>query len=422
MEFDRYKNKNIGIWGFGITGQSILAFLAPHASTITVIESKELSDEQRALIKEHSALLAPYEYLPQFLEFNDIIIPSPGVDLTNYTDWSDKFVSELDLFARHNTNPVIAITGSVGKTTTTTVIAQLLTACGIRALAAGNIGLPLLSTLTTRDEYDMLVLELSSFQLEYNKTFAPQYALLTNLFPNHLDRHKDMANYAQAKGQLFAHQTEECWAIIPQEFLEVCIAYTAQQKVMWLAPDAYTQYITPALSDITFPENWNLIFALFDIMGIEPEKVLPHCASLTLPEHRFENIGTHYGITFYNDSKATITESTLASLKRCGRKPVVLILGGLSKGTDRTDLIKALPITVKAIVCFGKEADMLHELCKAQGFISSSHTTLADAWKASLRLATAGDIVLFSPAGTSFDLFKNYEERGKAFKALIKGL
>ncbi len=154
-------------------------------------------------------------------------------------------------------------------------------------------------------------------------------------------------------------------------------------------------------------------------MGIEPEQALPYCTVLSVPQHRFERIGTYQGITFYNDSKATISESTLESLARCSSKPVILFLGGISKGVDRSSLIKQLPKTIKSVICFGKEADTLHKLCIAQNLKSSSHPTLESAWTSCTSQASNGDIVLFSPAGASYDLFKNYEERGTVFKKLV---
>ena len=419
MAHSLYKDKKVGIWGLGKTGQSVLSFIAPHVASLTVIESAPLSPEQQKLLQTHNAQLVPADYLSQFLELNDIIIPSPGVDLSRYSEWSGKFVSELALFERHVTQKTIAITGSVGKTTTVTLLTQLLNRCGIKAIAVGNIGTPMLDILANQKNYDVIVLELSSFQLEQPHTFAPSLAAITNIFPNHLDRHTTMEQYAHAKGQLLAHQTDEQWAIIPFEFVDTFIDFTAGQKVVWLSQDAYQDYITEVLSDVTFAQNWRLIFALLNEMGIEPEQVLPHCTSLSIPEHRFERIGTYLGITFYNDSKATISESTLESLARCANKPVILFLGGISKGVDRSSLIKQLPKTCKSVICFGKEADTLQQLCAARGLTSSSHPTLESAWNTCTAQASEGDTVLFSPAGASYDLFKNYEERGNAFKKLV---
>ncbi len=417
-----YQGKKIGIWGFGKTGQSVLAFVAPHAEKVTVFESAPLCETQLFLLKKHNALLVPEGYLHQFLELNDIIIPSPGVDLRQYEQWSEKWVSELDIFAAHVTVKTIAITGSVGKTSTVTLLTELLNRCGIKASAGGNIGTPMLDLIEKQNNYHIIVLELSSFQLELSHSFAPSLAAITNLFPNHLDRHGDLANYAQAKGKLLMHQQENDWAIIPFEYLEAFIPYTAHQKVLWLADDSYLEIISKKLLDITFAQNWQLIFALLEHCGIEPETALAHCKNLTLPEHRFEKLGVHQGITFYNDSKATIAESMLESVARLKNQPIILFLGGLDKGVDRAPSIAQLPKNVIHVFCFGKEAENIHALCQKNELQSSAHSILENAWDGCKKIAQAGDTVLFSPAGASYDLFKNYEERGNAFKKLVQTL
>lgn len=420
MNHKLYQRKKVGIWGFGKTGQSILSFIATHVEKITVFESNSLSEQQLLLLRKHNALLVPSDYLDQFLELNDIIIPSPGVDLRPYANWSEKWVSELDIFAEHVTVKTIAVTGSVGKTSVVTLLTELLNRCRITAIAAGNIGTPMLDVLAQQKNYQVIVLELSSFQLELSHSFAPSLAAITNIFPNHLDRHGDLAEYARAKGQLLVHQTEDDWAIIPLAFLDAFIPYTAHQKVVWLAEDAYLEELPKELFDITFAANWQLIFAILEQCGIEPQTVIAHCKNLTIPEHRFEKIGTHRGIHFYNDSKATIAESMLESVARLGSQPIILFLGGLDKGVDRSPSIAQLPKNIVHVLCFGKEGEVIHQLCAQRGLTSSTHPTLESAWTTCTKLTQAGDTVLFSPAGASYDLFKNYEERGKRFKQLVQ--
>jgi UDP-N-acetylmuramoylalanine--D-glutamate ligase len=415
MAHQLYAGKKVGIWGFGKTGQSVLAFVAPYAEKVTVFESAALSEAQLLLLKKYNALLVPEGYLEQFLELNDLIVPSPGVDLRPYAEWSEKWVSELDIFAAHVTTKTIAITGSVGKTSTVTLLTELLNRCGIPVIAGGNIGVPMLDLIKDQHKYQALVLELSSFQLELSHSFRPDLAAITNLFPNHLDRHGDVADYARAKGQLLLHQQEDDWAIIPFEHLEAFIPYTAHQKVLWLADDAYLE-----LLETTCTQNWQLIFAILEQWGIEPETALTQCKNLTIPEHRFEKLGTYQGITFYNDSKATIGESMLESVARLKDQPILLFLGGLDKGVDRTPSIAQLPKNIVQVFCFGKEADLIDALCKKNHLPSSVHQTLKGAWEECKKTAQAGDTVLFSPAGASYDLFKNYEERGNVFKELVQ--
>ena len=415
------QGKKIGIWGFGKTGQAVLEYVAPLTSTITIFEVDSLSPEQTFLLDHYKAQLIPKNCLEQFLELNDIIIPSPGINLKPYLEyWGSKFISELDIFAQNIRIKTIAITGSVGKTTVVTLLTELLNRCGIKACAAGNIGLPMLSILSQQDSFDVIVLELSSFQLEQSKTFKPTLSAITNIFPNHLDRHETMADYLKAKSMIFAHQDSPDQTIIPQAFLEDFIHFTTHQKMLWLADDAYADFITPELQKITFSANWNLLFAILECFSIEPETVLSKCKDLKGLEHRFEFIGNYKGIDFYNDSKATIAESTLESIKKAGSNSLILFLGGLSKGVDRTELIQNLPKNIKYVLCFGKEAELLSKLCNQFNLPNNHFSTLESAWDVCTEIMRTGDTVLFSPAGTSYDLFKDYEQRGTAFKNLVK--
>lgn len=411
-----FKNKTVGIWGFGKTGQSVLKFIESKAKRIFILEDNILSKEQQKIAQQAHATFVEPSLLNQFLEICDIIIPSPGIDLRPYTLCEEKFLSELDIFAQHITTKTIAITGSVGKTTIVTLLTDLLNRLNIKSCAAGNIGTPMLDILSIQNNYEWIVLELSSFQLEQIKLFAPTIAVITNLFENHLDRHGDMISYAQAKSHIFKYQNNDQQLIISQDFFEYFIDYTKNQKVLWLSKDTYENEITHELSDVTFPSNWNIIFAIFEFLNIEPKKIISVCADLKKPEHRLELVETLHNISFYNDSKATIPAATLASLENFKDKSVILFLGGVSKGVNRSEMIKKLPKTLKHILCFGKESEELFTFCKKEKFTVTSHKTFEDSWKHCLQIMKPKDIILFSPSGASFDLFKNYEERGNLFK------
>lgn len=414
-----FENKKIGIWGFGVVGKSILSFFSQFNCTLYVLDKLELDEFQKELIKGHNATFVDQSLLPQFLEMNDIIVPSPGIDLKPFDLYQEKFLSELDIFAHFLKKPTIAITGSVGKTTTTHVLTHLLNKLGKKALACGNIGFALLDALAVQNEYDILVLELSSFQLQYSTKFAPTIALITNIYPNHLDHHLDMEEYVTAKGQLLAHQTEKDLAIMSMSLMDTFWSFLAQQKVNWLSPDWNIDIINK-LYDITVKENWQLILATLETLDLPTENILTLCADLPRLNDRIECVGIHNGVTFYNDSKATIPASTLAALNQFKNKNVILFLGGLSKGVDRAPFVKQLQSKVTAVICFGKEAEQLHQFCNKAKIISSSHATLEAAFDYCLTIINPNDIVLFSPAGSSFDLFKNYHERGKSFIALVK--
>lgn len=414
-----FENKKIGIWGFGVVGKSVLSFLSQFNCTLYVLDKLELDEFQKELIKGHNATFVDQNLLNQFLEMNDIIIPSPGINLKPFDLYQEKFLSELDIFAHYIKKPTIAITGSVGKTTTTHVLTHLLNKLGKKALACGNIGFALLDALAVQNEYDILVLELSSFQLQYSTRFAPTIALITNIYPNHLDHHFDMEEYVTAKGQLLTHQSESDLAIMSMSLMDTFWQFLAQQKVNWLSPDWNIDIINQ-LSDITVKENWQLILATLESLDLPTQDILGLCVDLPRLNDRIECIGNYNGATFYNDSKATIPASTVAALNQFKNKNIILFLGGLSKGVDRAPFVKQLQSKVKTIICFGKEAEQLHQFCVKANIISSSHATLEAAFDYCLTIIKPNDIVLFSPAGSSFDLFKNYQERGKSFTKLVE--
>lgn len=418
-----FKDKKIGIWGFGKTGQSLLSFLSAQGAQCLILDSKPLNPFQEELIKSHHAQALGPELLPQFIEVSDIIIPSQGVPIAPYLEHPEahKFICEVDLFSQFIQTPVIAITGSAGKTTTVTLLTQLLNLMGKRAIAAGNIGKPMLDVLAEQDQYDYIILEVSSTQLEHAKQFAPNIAAILNIFPNHLDRHIDMPAYLAAKGNLLKNQHEDQIAFLPMDFIDIFWQILGKQKVTWVGTDTYVD-ITKQLSDITPEKNWQIILSILEHLEFDPEKVLFYKDQLKAPEHRIEFVGTINGANFYNDSKATIAESTLQAVNQFTNKQIILFLGGLSKGVDRSELINKLPQNIKHVICFGAEANQLHAWCQEKVIPSSAHTTLEDAFGMALKKLEPHDVVLFSPSGSSFDLFKNYEERGTYFKKLVASL
>lgn len=415
-----FKDKKIGIWGFGKTGQSILSFLSSQGAECLILDSQPLNAFQEELIKNHNAQAIEQKFLPQFMEINDFIIPSQGIDLHPYLEHPDarKFISEVDLFQQFVKTPVIAITGSAGKTTTVTLLTQLLNLFGKKAIAAGNIGKPMLDVLAEQDHYDYIVLEVSSTQLEYAQQFAPNIAAILNIFPNHLDRHSDMPAYLEAKGKLLKYQNESQIAFLPMDFIDIFWQLVGHQKVTWIGNDTYAN-ITKKLYDVTPEKNWQIILSILEYLDFDPEKVPSLKAQLKVPAHRIEFIGTYNGANFYNDSKSTIPASTLQAVNQFKDKQIMLFLGGLSKGVDRSELINQLPYNVKHIICFGKEAEQLHKWCQKKVIPSSMHITLEDGFKEALKKLKPNDVILFSPSGSSFDLFKNYEERGNFFKQLF---
>ena len=194
-----------------------------------------------------------------------------------------------------------------------------------------------------------------------------------------------------------------------------------QQKVHWVGDDAYDDIIKD-LSDITYKSNLIIILGILEALGFDPSIIKEHAPYLERPAHRMEYVKTWNGITFYNDSKSTAIEATIQGLTTIAPQKTILFLGGLSKGVNRHPLIQNLPDHVEHVICFGAEAEQLHAWCLETVIPSSAHTHLEDGFKKALELAQAGYVLLLSPAGSSYDLYKNFEERGNHFKQLINNL
>lgn len=436
-------HKKIGIWGFGTVGKSALTYLAQEGNRCTVLDKRNLSQDEKILLTKHNAAYLPEEQLDYFFLHNDYIFASPGIDINPYTTRTS-FLCELDLFASAWHKPIIAVTGTVGKTSTTTLLGNLL-AQTMHVAVGGNIGTAMLSFVPEQQQYDCAILELSSWQLEHAKPWAPDIAIWTNFSANHLDRHHTMHAYFNAKLQIMLHQTEQQTAVLPLSLREHIAPLNIASKKIW---------ITDIQQDCILHENEYLLYCTDEdivlqshekLLRLGPTSLLPHdtfiqnalCAvavlhTLALPidllsttsvsiEHRLELVGKKNSILFYNDSKSTVPESTLAAVRQCAKKNIVLIVGGLSKGVDRSQLIQSLP-PIKKVICFGKEAQMLHEMCTMHGVQACATPTLDQAFVCAVETAADDDIVLLSPAGSSFDLYTDYAQRGKHFKQLVYDL
>ncbi len=399
----KIKNSVIGIWGYGLVGESAARFLASQGAKIVIFDTKKALKQ------------APFfsvRSLKQLFEA-DYILSSPGVDTRSYrSTYAGKWLSELDLFQQFFFKKIIAITGSVGKTTITHQLTHLLKQAGWRVQAAGNIGLPCLELITRQSELDAVVLEVSSFQLEWCQSFAPDLALWTNFYPNHLDRHGSMDQYFSAKYNLIRHQGPNQRVIVPMDLLK---------KIQSFHPRSILHSFDPQLPSLALHSGFNanniLLEKALSILKVSLTKSAP----LPALEHRLEKVATINGVTFYNDSKSTTPTSTLAAVEQLEQKSsrILLLLGGLSKGIDRSELIKKLKHKNILLLCFGAEAKELFHMCRLTEITAFQAQSLKEAFNSALAHAKPDDITLLSPAGSSFDEFKNYEDRGRFFKELI---
>jgi len=447
--------KKVGIWGLGVFGKSLAHFLATHKKVIlSLYDSKKIVSLDDAQLKQWNASLYSPDTLSSFLQENEYIFPSSGIDLRPYQAYKHKFISELDFFYAYWKKPVIAITGTIGKTTITSTLNKIFELTHQGIALGGNIGIGLPDLLMLDSSIKGALLELSSFQLELGTQGAPDLAVITNIYPNHLDRHDTFDHYFQSKFRMIALQSAHQRALIPLELSPYVYAdpilsvrkyaffidrALAESDYQMLVPGAsvyycndegrvykYTQGVHVQITDEPLPStsyqvNWLIVAAILDLMNMPTQVIAQYSALIAPPEHRLACIAEHAGIFFYNDSKATVFQSMLAAVKKLSGKPIVLFLGGLSKGVDRRPSVEALSGLVRFVICFGKEAHSLADMCKEYGIAAQAYGTLEEAFNACvMHIQRPGDHVLFSPAGASYDLFEDYIKRGERFIQLVQ--
>lgn len=436
------KNKVIGIWGLGKTGKSLLSFFyATHSIIVCDIDTTKLKQVKKTF---PNITIVNQVNLKSFFSSCDIIIVSPGIDITPYKHLAN-FIFELDLFQSLVHTPIIAITGSVGKTTVTTLLHEIFIHQQIPHIVAGNIGTPLFDLIQQAQQVDYVLLECSSFQLEHCKTFTPHLAIITNIVENHLDRHKSMENYIQAKLNIAQH--DKTTLLAPKSLKK--IIGQRDQKYFFSVQDNFVKshytmdYLLQnnhvvskktvnktlsyqTLADLqtislqTFDENKLIITAILDLLKLPLN--FPQ-ATNQIP-HRTELVTIINGATFINDSKATTPTATLAALKNYKNKKIILIIGGLSKGVNRKNFIQQLANykNVTHVICFGGEAEQLVQWCNEYQLPTSIYVGLPNVFQQLQHINLQKKVILFSPAGSSFDLYDNFEARGNHFKRLVKKL
>lgn len=449
------QKERIGIWGFGTVGVSALRFFAGKQCDVQLFDDRQLELSERAVVKKNGATLVPPEAREWFLKTNDIILPSPGVDLRPYQKYKHKWITELDIIQKQFKKPVVAITGTAGKTTVTNLLSQLLTSSGLCVWTGGNIGTGMLDLLHIEQEIDVAVLEVSSFQLEHCKSFAPTLAIVTNFYENHLDRHRTMSEYFAAKKKIFTQQTAGHYTLLPLA-IKKKVQFFGKDKSSfhffmirsseWLRegrkgfnifciknkrimrhsppqakpPSQNLQTLFQKICALTYQENALVVTLATQLLSqLLGRTLFCKINNPTLPPHRLEHVATINGVSFYNDSKSTSPAPTIAAVQKLSNKPIFLLLGGRSKGADRSTLIATIKKEVKTVYAFGAEAKELEQACTKHAVACQSFSTLDLAFIACATTAQPGDQILLSPAGSSFDLFKNYEERGNQFKALV---
>lgn len=444
------RGKRILVVGLARTGVATTLFCAARGAIVTATDARTENEIGEVLAPVHAAgvnLQLGGHRENTFLE-QDLIIPSPGVPADapllqaarakGVTIWS-----EIELADRFLNGRMIGITGSNGKTTTTSLIEHILRSAGFPTILAGNIGAPLISCVERTNDKTITVVELSSFQLELIETFRPNISVFLNLTPDHLDRHHTFEAYGAAKARIFENQTEADSAVLNADDPATTPHAPPKPHLYWfsrkqrVAQGAYVREneillrhngdedAVMKLEDIPLAgahnvENVLAAVAAARLAGATPAAVAKGVRSFAGVEHRLEFVAEIGGVRYYNDSKATNVDATLKALEAFPGR-ILVILGGKDKGSDYTVLQKPLREKVILGLLIGAAAEKIER--QIAGSVALDRAgTIERAVEIAAHAARTGDVVLLAPACASFDQFQNYEHRGRVFKELVHQL
>ena len=438
----RYANQKVAVLGAGLSGTAAASLLKSEGADVIVLDSApegQLLKSTLDNLRSQGIGIAAGPAAESDSSHYDFVVLSPGIDpastlARNFSDRGVEIIGELELGWRHCTLPVIAITGTNGKTTTTELLAQMLNACGQRTIACGNIGKPLCEVVRRQQDYDVLTVEVSSFQLETIQTFRPVIAMWLNFAPDHLDRYRSVWEYREAKLRIFENQTEQDFAIInaAEKLRNVRArritfsAYTDRADFR-LAEGSivFDNEVVLRLAEAKLRGSHNIENLMATLgagraRGLSFAKMVPALLSYEPRPHRCEFVRTVAQVDYINDSKATNLDAVEKALAAQNR-PVVLIAGGKDKGFNFEPLRSLVAEKVKRAVLIGEMASRIER--DWQGAVPCEQaSSLADAVERAHAAAQAGDIVLFSPGTSSFDMFKSYADRGDQFRTLVQAL
>jgi len=441
--------KRVLVVGLGRSGVASALFLKSRGARVTVSDSKsedQLREEIPRLL-DQGIIVETGGHGERTFQNQDLIVVSPGVPvdaqpLEQARALGQLVIGEIELAAEFLQGSVVAITGSNGKTTATTLTGEILARSGLKTLVGGNIGTPAISFVEQSTPETTTVLEVSSFQLETIQTFRPKIAVVLNVTPDHLDRHRTFAAYVDAKARIFENQEADDFAVLNADDATcVELAGRTRARVFWFSRknevkqgahvradeivfqrNASTASIMP-VSEIPLKGAHNLENALAAVtcgvlVGCETTGIRGAVRSFKAVEHRLEYVATIRGVEYYNDSKATNVDATIKALESFP-SGVHLILGGKDKGSDYSVLNGLLRERVKRVYTIGAAAQKIESQIAGEVVASG---TLENAVKQASASAGSGDVVLLAPACASFDQFQNYEHRGRVFKELVRGL
>jgi UDP-N-acetylmuramoylalanine--D-glutamate ligase len=443
MKNGRYKDQNVAVLGAGLSGSAAALLLKSEGAQVTVLDSAEEKNLLKSTIdnlRAQDVRVICGAAANEDSSTYQMAVLSPGIDpasrlVRNFSSRGIDIIGELELGWRFCEKiPIVAVTGTNGKTTTTELLAQMLNACGQRTIACGNIGKPLSEVVREKQAYDVLTVEVSSFQLETICTFHPSISLWLNFAPDHLDRYRSVAEYRAAKLRIFENQTDADVAVV-----------NAIEKIPNLRPRriTFSAYVNGGdfrlsegailyrdesvlrLADTKLPglhniENLMATLAVGMARGLSFEKMVPPLCDYEPRPHRCEFVRELNGVTYVNDSKATNLDAVDKAL-RAQTKPLILIAGGKDKGFSFDPLRSLVNEKVRSTILIGEMAESIKRSW-AGAVESEIASSLADAVERAHASAKPGEMVLFSPGTSSFDMFKSYADRGDQFRALVRAL
>jgi UDP-N-acetylmuramoylalanine--D-glutamate ligase len=444
-------NKRVLVVGLGKSGVASALFLKARGARVTVSDAKtedQLREEIPVLL-DHGITVETGGHGERTFRGQDLIVVSPGVPvdappLLQARTLGETVIGEIELAAQFLAGRIVAITGSNGKTTTTALAGEIIAGGGIPTLVGGNIGTPAISFAERANSQTVIVLEVSSFQLETIKTFRPKIAVVLNVTPDHLDRHRTFEAYADAKARIFENQQRDDFAVLNADD-STCVAMAKRTggAVFWfsrkreveqgayvrdgkiLFRSAQGQHEIMLVSEIPLKgahnvENVLAAVCAASLTGCQPKQIGKAVRNFKAVEHRLEFVASVRGVDYYNDSKATNVDATIKALESFPAN-IHLILGGKDKGSDYTMLNELLRARVRRVYTIGAAAAKIEAHIGGAAEVVHAET-LDVAVKRAAASAFPGDVVLLAPACASFDQFNNYEHRGRVFKEVVHGL
>lgn len=451
---NQLENKKILVVGMGKSGIAATQALLKLGAVVSVYDRKEEDKIETQLIQflKNKNVACYFGEEPDNTNELDMVVISPGVPLdTGFVqkarDAGAEVIGELEIAYRVGKGKYIAITGTNGKTTTTTLVGEIFKNSGRKTYVVGNVGVAVISKALCTTEDDWLVTETSSFQLETTRDFRPEVSALLNITPDHMDRHKTLENYAQAKAMIFKNQDESQYFVVNYDdeaswkLVEQCKAKVipfSRKSALELGcfvldgdiviRNENGQCIDICSKDeLKIPGAHNLENALAAVAvayfaGISPEVIAETLREFDGVEHRLEFSGEVDGVRFVNDSKGTNPDASIKAIEAM-KDGIILIAGGYDKGSDYEAFIKAFQGKVKYLVLLGKTAPKIKETAERLGFTNNVMCRdMDECVKTAYKLASPGDTVLLSPACASWDMYTCFEQRGEHFKNCVRDL